>query len=162
MLGYFRNPLECLPAPNVLIAIPAIFLSLCVCVPLIVGAYKKMILIVNSTRVQIDILWSSNHSFIFQCCSISKSCSTFCNPMDCGLPGSSVLHYLRFTQIHVHSVCDANQSSHPLSLPSSPALHPSHHQCLFQWVSSWHQVAKVFEIQLQQQFFQWIFRIDFF
>ena len=32
---------------------------------------------------------------------------------------------------------------------------------LFQWVSSSHQVAKVFEFQLQQQSFQWIFRIDF-
>ena len=24
------------------------------------------------------------------CCSIAKSCMTLCNPMDCGLPGSSV------------------------------------------------------------------------
>ena len=32
-----------------------------------------------------------------------KSYPTFCNPMDCSTPGSSVLHYLlEFTQIHVH------------------------------------------------------------
>ena len=31
----------------------------------------------------------------------------------------------------------------------------------FQWVSSSHQVAKVFELQLQHQSFQWIFRVDF-
>ena len=30
---------------------------------------------------------------------------------------------------------------------------------LIQWVSSWHQAAKVLELQLQQQFFQWIFRM---
>ena len=31
---------------------------------------------------------------------------------------------------------------------------------LFQWVSSLHQVAKVLEVQLHHQFFQWIFRVD--
>ena len=31
----------------------------------------------------------------------------------------------------------------------------------FQWVSSLHQVVKVLELQLQQQSFQWIFRVDF-
>ena len=47
-----------------------------------------------------------------------------------------------------------------LSLSSpSPAFNLSQHQGLFQWVSSLHQVAKVLE--LQHQFFQWIFRIDF-
>ena len=33
--------------------------------------------------------------------------------------------------------------------PSPPALNPSHHQGLFQWVSSSHQVAKLLELQLQ-------------
>ena len=29
--------------------------------------------------------------------------STFCDPVDCSTPGSSVLHYLpEFAQIHVH------------------------------------------------------------
>ena len=37
----------------------------------------------------------------------------------------------------------------------------SQHQCLFQWVGSSHQVAKVLELQLQQQSFQWKFRDDF-
>ena len=32
---------------------------------------------------------------------------------------------------------------------------------LFQWVSSSHQMAKVLELQLQHQSFQWIFRVDF-
>ena len=40
--------------------------------------------------------------------------------------------------------------------PSPPALHLSQHQGLFQWVSSLYQVAKVLELQLQQQPSQWL------
>ena len=40
-------------------------------------------------------------------------------------------------------------------------LNFSQHQGLFQWVSSSHQVAKVLELQLQHQSFQWIFRVYF-
>ena len=45
-------------------------------------------------------------------------------------------------------------SSHPLSPPSPPVLNLFHHQGLFQWVSSSHQVAKVLELQFQHQSFQ--------
>jgi len=49
-----------------------------------------------------------------------------------------------------------------LSVPSSPpALSLSQNQGLFHWVSSAHLVAKVLELQLQHQSFQWIFRVDF-
>ena len=75
-----------------------------------------------------------------------------------GLP---VHHQLpELIQTHVHGVGEAIQPSHPLSSPSS-AFNLSQHQGLFQWVSSSHQVAKVLEFQLQHQFFQWIFRVDF-
>ena len=47
---------------------------------------------------------------------------------------------------------------HPLLLLPSNLSQP---QGLFQWVSSSHQVAKVLELQLQHQSFQWIFRVDF-
>ena len=47
----------------------------------------------------------------------------------------------------IHWVCDAIQPSHPLSSPSPPALDPSQHQGLFQWVNSSHEVAKVLESQ---------------
>ena len=40
-------------------------------------------------------------------------------------------------------------------------LPTSQHQGLFQWVSSSNQVARVLELQLQHQSFQWIFRTDF-
>ena len=33
-------------------------------------------------------------------------------------------------------------------IPFSPAPNPSQHQSLFQWVNSWHEVAKVLEFQL--------------
>ena len=51
--------------------------------------------------------------------------------------------------------------SYPLLSPSSLPLNLSQHQCLFQWISSLHQVAKVLELQLQHQSFQLIFRVDF-
>ena len=47
------------------------------------------------------------------------------------------------------------------AIPSPFALDLSHHQGLFQRVSSSHQVAKILVFQLQHQSFQWIFRIDF-
>ena len=39
-------------------------------------------------------------------------------------------------------------------VPSPPALNPSQHQSLFQWVNSSHEVAKVLEFQLQHRSFQ--------
>ena len=45
-------------------------------------------------------------------------------------------------------------------IPSPPAFNLSQHEGLFQWVSSSHQVAKVLELQLQHQSFQWIFKFD--
>ena len=47
-----------------------------------------------------------------------------------------------FAQTHVHWVDDAIQLSHLLWSPSPPALNLSQYQCLFQWVSSLHKVAK--------------------
>ena len=61
-------------------------------------------------------------------------------------------------QTHVCWVSDGIQPSHPLSSLDPPAFNFSHHQGLFQWVSSSHQVAKVLE--LQHQSFQWIYRTD--
>ena len=45
-------------------------------------------------------------------------------------------------------------------MPFSSCLQSSQHQGLFKRVSSSHQVAKVLELQLQHQSFQWIFRTD--
>ena len=96
------------------------------------------------------------------CCSVTKSCLTLCDSMDYSTPRFPILHYLlEFAQTHVHWVSDALKPSHPLSPPSPPAFNLSQHQSLFQWLGSSHQVAKVLELQLQHQSFQWIFRVDF-
>ena len=84
-----------------------------------------------------------------RCCSVAKSCLTLYVPMDCSTSGFPVLHYLlELVHTHIHWVCHAIQPSHPLSPTSPPALNPSQHQSLFQWVNSSHQVAKVLEFQL--------------
>ena len=67
--------------------------------------------------------------------------------MDCSTPGFPGLHYLpELAQTHVHRVDDAIQPSHPLSPASPPAFNLSQYHCLFQGVSSLHQVAKVLEL----------------
>ena len=82
--------------------------------------------------------------------------------MDCSTPGLPVQYHLpESTQTHVHWVGNAIQPPHLLLSPSPPTFNLSQHQCLFKWVSSLHQVAKVLEFQLQHQSFQWIFRTDF-
>ena len=49
-------------------------------------------------------------------CSVSWSCLTLCNPMDCSMPGFPVHHqFPELTQTHVHRVSNAIQPSHPLS-----------------------------------------------
>ena len=94
--------------------------------------------------------------------SVAQSCLTLCDPVNCSLPSLPVHHQLlEPIQTHIHWVGDAIRPSHPLSSPSSPTLNLSHHQGLFQWVSSSHQVAKVLEFQLQHQSFQWTFRTYF-
>ena len=54
------------------------------------------------------------------CCSVTQSCSSLCDPMDCSTPGFPVLHHLpEFDQTPVHWVGDAIQPSHPGSVPFS-------------------------------------------
>ena len=73
--------------------------------------------------------------------SVAQSCPTLCDPMNRSTPGLPVHHQLPgFTHTHVHRVGDAIQPSHTLSSPSPPALNPSQHQSLFQWVNSSHEV----------------------
>ena len=96
------------------------------------------------------------------CCSVSQSCPTLCNTMDCSTPGFCVLHHLpELAQTHVHWVGDAIQPSRPLPSLSPLAFNLSQHQGLSPWLGSLHQVAKLLELQLQHQSFQWIFRFNF-
>ena len=46
--------------------------------------------------------------------SVTQSCSTVCDPVNCSTPGLPVHHQLpEFTQTHIHQVSDAIQPSHP-------------------------------------------------
>ena len=108
------------------------------------------------TLIVLIVLW------VHQFSSVTQSCPTLCNSMNCSIPGFPIYtQLLELAQTHVHQVGHAIQPSHPLSSPFPPAFNLSQHQGLFQWVSSLHQVAKVLEFQFQHQSFQWIFRIDF-
>jgi len=90
-----------------------------------------------------------------QVSSVAQSCPTLLDPMNRSMPSLPVHHQLpEFTQTHVHWVGDAIQPSHPLASPSPPALNPSQHQSLLQWVNSSHEVAKVLEFQLQHRSLQ--------
>ena len=60
--------------------------------------------------------------------SVTQSCPTLCDPLDCSTPGFPVHYHLpEFTQTHVHRIDDAIQPSHPLLSPS-PAFNLSQHQ----------------------------------
>ena len=101
--------------------------------------------------------WLRPWDFPGESTGVGCHCLLCCDPIDCSKSDFPVLHY-EFVQTHVHE--SGVQPSHPLSSLSLPAFCISQHQGLFQWVSILHQVAKLLELQLQHQSFQWIFRVD--
>ena len=69
--------------------------------------------------------------------SVTQSCLTFWDPMECSTPGLPVHHHFpELAQTHIHRVCDAIQPSHPPSSPSPSAFNLPQHQGLFQWIGS--------------------------
>ena len=108
---------------------------------------------------RVIFVWKSTS---VQLSSVAQLCLTLCDPRDCSTPGFPVHHQLpEIAQTHVHQVSDAIHPSNPLLSPSLPAFSLTQHQGHFQWVSCSHHVAKVLDLQLQHQSFQWIFRTDF-
>ena len=62
--------------------------------------------------------------------SVTLSCLTLCDPMNCSTPSFPVPHQLpELAETHIHQVSDA---IHPLSFPSLPAFNLSQHQGHFQ------------------------------
>ena len=52
-------------------------------------------------------------------CSVTQSCPTLCDSIDCSTLGLPVLHHCpEFAQTHVHWVSDAIQACHPMLSPS--------------------------------------------
>ena len=100
--------------------------------------------------------------------SVAQLCLTLCDPMNCSTPGLLVHHQLpESTKTHVHQVDDATQPCHPLLSSFPLALNLSHHQGLFQWVSSSHQVAKwtpwtVWKGKKAKTYSAWYKKADFF
>ena len=88
--------------------------------------------------------------------SVTQLCLILCDPMDCSTSITNSQSLLKLMSIE--SVMPSNHLilCHPLLL--QPSIFPSIR--VFQWVSYSHQVAKVLELQLQHQSFQWIFRTD--
>ena len=90
--------------------------------------------------------------------SVAQSCLTLCESQHARPPCPSPTP-------GVHSnLCPSSRWCHPAisssvvsfsSCPQSPSA-----LGLFQWVNSWHEVAKVLEFQLQHQSFQWTPRTD--
>ena len=113
-----------------------------------------------SFYVFIDVVYSYSHFITsifltiflyfkcYQFSSVALSCLTLCDPMDHSTTGFPVHWQLpESTQTHIRWVGDAIQSSHPRSSPSPPTINLFHHQGLFQWLNSSHQVTKVLEFQ---------------
>ena len=104
--------------------------------------------------------------YYIQFSSVTQSCLTFCDPMDCSMPGFPVHHQLpQFAQTHVHQVSDAIQASHPPLSPFPPDFNLSQHQGLFKWGSSLHHLPKYwsfsFSINLSNEYSGLIsFRMD--
>ena len=88
-----------------------------------------------STHSSLTFFWlcfSACGILIHHCYSVAKLCLCLCSPMDCSMPGFSVLNYLlEFAKTHVHWVDEVIQPSHPLFLPSHLTFNLSQHQGLF-------------------------------
>ena len=79
-------------------------------------------------------LWGS-HTYVACCCSVAKSCSAPCDPMDCSVLGSPGLHCLpEFAQLHVHWISDAIQPSHPLLPVSLPSIFEAYRSFPVSWL----------------------------
>ena len=72
-----------------------------------------------NSNVQVSLMTGS-----VQFSSVTQSCPTLFDPMDCSTPGFPVVHQLpELAQTHVHRVSDTIQPSHPV-VPFSSCLQP--------------------------------------
>ena len=123
--------------------------------------YHYSLLVSKILSFGIKFQSTQGHSWSRRQGSVTHSCLTFCNPMDCSTPGFPTITNSR-SLLKLMSIesSDAIQPSHPLWSPFHFAFHLSSTR-VFSNDSSLHQVAKILEFQFQHQSFQWIFRTDF-
>ena len=90
-------------------------------------SHLQEILCYTSTRCQILLNLLVQRQLAVSCCcccSVTQSCLTLCDPLDCSMPGFPVLHdLLEFAQTHVNWVDDAIQPSNPPSPPYTVKTH---------------------------------------
>ena len=74
---------------------------------------------------------------------------------------ASLCFTISWSLLRLMSIESVMPSNHFIPFPKtpSPALSLSQHQCFLQWDGSLHHMAKVLELQLQHQSFQWVFRV---
>ena len=78
---------------------------------------------IGSIQIPTKKIKGTFHRTSVQFSSVAQLCPILCDPMNHSTPGLPVHHQLlESTHIHVHSVSDAIQPSHPLLSPSLPAL----------------------------------------
>ena len=100
--------------------------------------------------------------FSVQFSSVTQSCLTLCNPIDCKTPGYPVHHQLLELAklMSIESVMPSNHLILCLPLLLPPSVFPSIRVFSNKSVLCY-QVVKVLEIQLQHQSLKLIFRTDF-
>ena len=92
-------------------------------------SHLQEILCYTSTRCQILLNLLVQRQLAVSCCcccSVTQSCLTLCDPLDCSMPGFPVLHdLLEPAQTHVQWVGDSTESSTISSsvIPLSSCLH---------------------------------------
>ena len=84
-----------------------------------------------------------------------------CSPIDCSTPGFPFLYHLpEFAQTHVHWVDDSIQPCHPV-VPISSWLQSFPTSWSFPMSQLFPLSGQILEPQLQNQSFQWLFKVDF-
>ena len=98
------------------------------------SVFFKLLVVMGVLGSGLKYLFISRHMHplsTVQFSSVTQSCPTLCDPMNCSMPGFPVHHQIpELTQTYVCQVGDAIQPSHPLSSPSPPTFNLSQHQGL--------------------------------
>ena len=115
------------------------------------GTLRRILCVLKLNKIGLNLIRKKKIVGItrFQFSSVTQSCPTLCNPMNCSTPGLPVHHQLPgFTQTHVHQVGGAIQPSHLLSSPFPPAPQSLPASESFPMSQLFTEVAKVLEFQL--------------
>ena len=77
-------------------------------------------------RTLLEVRYPLQHHRLCEYCSVTQSCPTLCNPMDCSMPDLPVPHHLlKFAQVHVHWISNAIQPYHALTTSFLHSIFPS-------------------------------------